>query len=160
MRCQLCDKHASVHLTEIINGEKIERHLCDECAEKEGITIKSNVPLSELLSSLATAQQEARAVGDLHCPQCDISWSQFRKSGLLGCPHDYEAFGKPMLSLIKRAQEGAVKHIGRIPHNTSNEIKDQIRLLRLRQDLQHAVEHEEYETAANIRDEISKLTSN
>ena len=41
MQCQLCDKAATVHLTEIVNGAKIEKHLCEDCAQKEGITIKS-----------------------------------------------------------------------------------------------------------------------
>ena len=92
MQCQLCKKHATVHLTEIINGQKIERHLCEECAQKEGIAVKTHISLNELIDNLVTSQQETEGLSDLRCPQCNMSWGMFRKDGLLGCPNDYYAF--------------------------------------------------------------------
>jgi len=160
MQCQLCDKIATVHLTEISHGEKLERHLCEECAQKEGVTIKAHVPIGELLTNLMAAQQETQEMSDMSCPQCDISWPEFRKRGQLGCPNDYIAFEEPLRKLIKRTQEGATSHVGRVPENARGGMSQQLQLLRLRQDLQRAVEAEDYETAANIRDDIDKLTTN
>ena len=157
MQCQLCDKTATVHLTEIVDNEKIERHLCENCAQKEGITIKTHVPISELLGNLVTSQQEVKELSELYCPQCELSWAEFRKRGLLGCPNDYLAFEKPLEPLIERAHEGATRHVGRVPRHNHRAGDSQAKLLRLRRDLQQAVENEDYEEAARIRDEIDNL---
>jgi protein arginine kinase activator len=160
MQCQMCDKPATVHLTEIINGAKIERHLCEECAQQEGITIKSQVPINELLNNIMAAQEEAQELSDLVCPQCNISWAEFRKRGLLGCPNDYLAFSKALAPLIERAHNGASSHLGRSPAQHKGVAGRQAKMLRLRQELQRAVESEDYESAARIRDEISQISSN
>ena len=157
MQCQICNKPATVHLTEIIDGDKMERHLCEQCAQNEGITIKTQVPLNELLNNIVSAQEEADELADLSCPQCDLSWAEFRKSGQLGCANDYLAFERPLRSLIERAHEGATVHIGKVPRHSDGKIGNQVKLRRLKRDLQKAVELEDYEKAANIRDEIQNL---
>jgi len=158
--CQLCDKKAIVHLTEISNGQQIERHLCQQCAQKEGITVKAHEPISKLLHDLVEAQEESHKLKELHCPQCDLSWSDFRKRGLLGCSNDYLAFGKTLETLIERTQGSGVTHVGRIPKCARGNLGRQVQLLRLRQDLQTAVESEDYEAAARLRDEIRKNSLN
>jgi len=157
MQCQLCEKAATVHLTEIVNNHKIERHLCEQCAQKEGITIKTHIPISELLNNIVASQQEAEELTDIHCPQCKLSWLEFRKRGLLGCPNDYLVFEKPLEKLIRRAQAGMINHVGRIPRHSRDSQGKQLRLMQLRQNLHDAVEAEDYETAAGIRDEINNL---
>ena len=157
MQCQMCNNPATVHLTEIINGQKIERHLCEECAQSEGITIKSQVPINELLNNMISAQEGIQELGEMRCPQCDLSWSEFRKRGVLGCPNDYVAFEKPLRKLIERAHNGATTHLGRIPHRGGGQAGQQVKLLRLRQELQKAVETEDYEMAAQLRDKIQNL---
>jgi protein arginine kinase activator len=160
MQCQMCDKAATVHLTEIVNGAKMERHLCEECAQQEGITIKSQVPINELLNNIIAAQDETQELVDLTCPQCKISWGEFRKRGLLGCPNDYLAFSKALDPLIERAHNGATMHLGRSPAKHKSAAGMQAKMLRLRQELQRAVESEDYESAARIRDEISQISAN
>jgi len=157
MQCQLCKAPATVHLTEIVNGQKIERHLCENCAHKEGITIKTHIPLNELLNNIVTAQDQADELADLSCPLCGLSWSEFRKSGQLGCQNDYIAFERPLRSLIERAQEGASVHIGKVPRHVEGKVSDQVHLRKLRKELEHAVDQENYEKAAQIRDEIKHL---
>jgi len=157
MQCQLCDKPATVHLTEITDGEKRERHLCEECAQKEGVTIKTHVPISELLSSLIESQDESHEISELRCPQCGVSWSEFRKRGSLGCPNDYQVFSEPLAKLIEKAQGGATEHTGRKPRKTASGPDDQEKLLKFRHELQQAVDAEDYEMAARLRDEIRKL---
>lgn len=160
MQCQSCDKAATVHLTEIIEGKKLERHLCEQCAQKEGVTIKAHLPISELLNNLVDSHSLTRQLSDLRCPQCDITWEEFRKCALLGCPNDYIAFEEPLGILIEKAQDGATRHVGRVPRRSSGAFSGQVKLLRLRQDLQSAVEKEDYEIAARLRDEISKISTN
>jgi protein arginine kinase activator len=145
-------------LTEIINGKRIEKHLCEQCAQKEGITINSQGAITELITHLAAAQDEVREIGELSCPQCNLSWLEFRKGGLLGCPYDYQVFEAPLAPLIERAQEGATTHTGKLPRNPKGPMDKQINLIRLRQELQEALDHEDYETAAAIRDKIRTLT--
>lgn len=160
MQCQMCDKQATVHLTEIVNGTQVERHLCEACAQNEGITIKTHVPISELLTNLMTAQQETRNAKEIHCDQCGMSWSDFRKRGLLGCPNDYVAFDKRLRPLIERAQDDAGVHVGRVPRHGRSGISQQAKLVRLRQELTRAVEQENYEGAATLRDKISQMERN
>ena len=156
MQCQACKEPATVHLTEIVNGQKIERHLCENCAHKEGITIKTQIPLNELLSNIVTAQEQADELADLSCPHCGLSWAEFRKTGQLGCPNDYLAFERPLRSLIERAQEGASVHVGKAPRLVEGKIGDQIQLRKLRKELEHAIDKEDYEKAARIRDKIKQ----
>lgn len=160
----MCDKQATVHLTEIVEGEKMERHLCEECAQSEGITINvqiapiKSMPVNELLNSLAAAQDEAQDLLELNCPQCDLTWAQFRKNGVLGCANDYVAFGDPLRRLVEQAQGGGHEHTGKTPKRLGADASTQTTLRRLRQDLQEAVTQEDYEGAARLRDEIEKLT--
>ena len=160
MQCQLCNKHATVHLTEIVNGQKTEKHLCEECAITEGVTVKANVPINDLLSNLMAAQKESQQIEDMTCPEGDITWRQFRKEGLLGCPHDYAAFEEPLRKLIERTQEGESTHVGRAPKHTGGRHFQRLTLLRLRQELQEAIDQEDYEAAVRLRDEIDKCESN
>lgn len=159
-QCQLCGKEATVHLTEIVDSQQIVKHLCGMCAQKEGIAITTQAPISDMISNLVNAQQETEKLGDLRCPQCNLTWTEFRRRGQFGCPNDYLAFGKALQTLVERTQGGASAHCGRIPQKTSESMGQQVRLLRLRQDLQDAVNAEDYETAVRLRDEISKHQTN
>jgi protein arginine kinase activator len=162
MKCENCGKNASVHLTEIKNGKKIEKHLCEQCAaQNEGLgTAKSqHMPINELLtnfvmnhSGLATKGQELQA-----CPQCGITWAEFRQSGLLGCEHDYPAFEKEMTPLLQRAHEGAAHHVGKVPTRrggSGDPVKRALDAGKLKKELARAVETEDYERAAKLRDQI------
>lgn len=154
MQCQRCDKPATVHLTEIVNGQKIEQHLCEACAQKEGIALSTPVPLAEfVLNNVVENHPEARQVKDLECSYCHMTWGDFRKHGLLGCPHDYEVFRELLAPLLRRAHDGAMEHSGRIPAHSDRAAR-QVQLLRLRDELKRAVESEDYEAAAKLRDTL------
>ena len=91
MKCDNCNKTATVHLTEIKNGKKIEKHLCEQCAaQNEGLPVKSHTPINELLTNFVHGPLRActKEAGTA-CEQCGITWAEFRQSGLLGCEHDY-----------------------------------------------------------------------
>jgi protein arginine kinase activator len=86
-----------------------------------------------------------------------MSWSDFRQTGLLGCEHDYAAFDKDLTPLLQRAHDGATHHLGKVPTRrggTTVPVKRQVDLNRLRKELSRAVEAEDYEKAAKLRDQI------
>lgn len=163
MQCQVCQKReATVHLTEITNGVRSEMHLCEHCAQEEGIAVKSQLSINELLSGLLAIQpSDDELFGDteqeLSCPHCGFTLGQFTKGAVLGCPYDYEVFEKSLLPLIRKAHDGQTVHRGKIPSKVPKDTKKQIKLTALRQQLEVAVQSEDYELAAKLRDKINQL---
>jgi protein arginine kinase activator len=140
--------------------EKRERHLCEECAEKENVIIKQHPKttgdiLKEFMKHKAMPGEDDHQA----CPKCGLTFREFRLEGHLGCPHDYEVFRSLLTPLIERAHEGATHHVGKVPGTADATIRKQTGLLRLRRELQDAVENENYERAARLRDEISHVES-
>ncbi|MFA5239677.1 MAG: UvrB/UvrC motif-containing protein [Phycisphaerae bacterium] len=162
MQCQICQKkEATIHLTEITDGQRSEMHLCEHCAQEEGIAVKSQLSINELLSGLlATQPADDDLLGDpeqeLSCPHCGITLTQFTKEATLGCPYDYEVFEKSLQPLIEKAHNGKTVHRGKVPSKTPKDTKKQIELTSLRQQLDSAVQSEDYELAAKLRDEINQ----
>ncbi len=168
MQCQLCSTNtATIHLTEITSGQRVETHLCQECAQKQGLAVKNQIPLNELLSTLLAAQPEAQAGPfgaaaeeddpKLSCPQCGMTMEQFRKDSQLGCPNDYEIFGKALGPIIKKVHNGNTEHRGKVPSDAPTDAKIQAELAGLTAKLEAAVKAEDYETAAKLRDKIEHL---
>ena len=162
MQCEICKKNeATIHLTEITEGVRSEMHLCEHCAVEQGVAIKSHVPINELLSNLLSVQptdEELFGSSDtqLACPHCGFTLDQFREEAVLGCPYDYEVFEKKLSPLIKRAHDGKTTHCGKVPSKTPQDTKEQIERLNLQQQLDIAVQNEDYETAAKLRDKIAE----
>lgn len=163
MQCQICNENdATIHLTEITDGKRTEMHICEHCAAEQGIAVKSQMPINELLSGLLAAQPTDEEMSDpsqqVSCPNCGLTLEQFRKEGVLGCPGDYEVFEKALAPLIERAHDGKTTHCGKLPSNTPKSAKKQMQLLNLRQQLEAAVRSEDYELAAELRDKIDGKT--
>jgi protein arginine kinase activator len=158
--CQRCkEAKATVHITDTV-PDKRERHLCEDCAEKEGVIIKQHPhTTSEILQQFIKHKTGLGAGDDLTCPKCGMTFREFQLKGQLGCPHDYEAFKQALLPLIERAHEGATHHVGKIPQSADEKLHQQVGLLRLRHELQEAVDQENYERAARVRDQIQTLES-
>jgi protein arginine kinase activator len=162
MQCQICQKHnATIHLTEINDGVRSEMHICEQCAAEQDIAVKSHIPINELLSGLLAVQPSDDELSGsseqkLECPNCGYTLTQLRKEGVLGCPHDYEAFEKLLLPLIEKAHNGKTNHCGKIPSKTPQKTRKEAELIKLRQQLHDAVQSEDYERAAELRDKINK----
>ena len=156
-KCDKCDKPATIHLTEIIDGDKLEKHLCQECAAHEGITIKADVPISQLLEDFILQSTGAVQEPEAACDICGITFTGFRESGLLGCPNDYDVFEQGLRPLIEHSQEGASQHTGKLPHNAGESEKVQQEISRLRTQLKAAIAVEDYERAAQLRDRVKEL---
>ena len=158
--CQLCHQaKATVHVTDTV-PEKKERHLCEECAEREGIIVRQHHSTNEILQQFLKHKVALSSPGeDAACPQCGMTFREFQVKGLLGCPNDYVAFQALLNPLIERAHEGATRHIGKTPCTAEQAVQKHTRLSRLHQELKAAVEGESYEKAASLRDEIRSLES-
>jgi|SRR5262245_19219317 len=157
--CDRCDNPATVHLTEIKGGSKTERHLCESCARALHVP-QASKELQKLLKSFEPAQSLAQlATKELTraCPECGITWAEFRQHGRFGCARDYEIFGEEIERLLKRIH-GSSTYSGKMPGGGSVEAGQRLdSLARARKALQDAIEAENYEEAARLRDEIRKL---
>ena len=162
MQCQICNKNdATIHLTEIAEGIRTEMHICEQCAAEQNIAVKNHIPINELLSNLLASQPAEDEISiseeKIACPNCGFTLAQFRKEGVMGCPYDYEIFEKQLESLIEKAHTGSSSHCGKVPVSTPQDTKQQMKLLQLRKKLDLAVQTEDYETAAMLRDQIKQI---
>lgn len=173
MLCQNCGKNeANVKYTQIVNGVKKEMVLCEDCASKLGIdNFKINMPIhfSNFLDDFFTDEQLLPSfVREKHsqCNNCGELYDDFIKTGLLGCPSDYDMFGDRLERVLRNIQ-GGTKHIGRKPLNIDEKLsnigenkkpeKKMSETEKLTQELNQAIKEERYEDAAKLRDEIKKL---
>jgi protein arginine kinase activator len=164
MICEKCKVNdATVHIVKMINGNKQEMRLCEKCANDitdipfgENFQMVDGFTFQNLLSGLVDYMNnntKDKAVKESSCDNCGMAYSEFKKTGLLGCSKCYEAFSSTIKPVVKRVQ-GDVEHLGKIPTKAGKEIIEKKRLLKLKEELQNAILAEEYERAAVIRDEI------
>jgi protein arginine kinase activator len=178
MQCELChQREAVIHLTQVINGDVRKLHLCDACARESGVDV-NNPSLTELLLGFGDAAARAESKRNRVCPVCHLRESDFKKNGRLGCPSCYDAFEEELAPMI-RAMHRQPRHIGKAPRGRTRAggpapampptlpapppppkatpppppmgPEDVIRMQRA---LDAAVEREDYEEAARLRDEI------
>ena len=157
--CDACNKNpATVHLTEIVNDQTSEVHLCESCAKKKGNQVKEALSIGDLLASIAEVGKGTRATNELRlkCTSCGMKYADFKKSGRLGCGKCYDAFRDSLLSLLKGIH-GTTHHAGSIPLKSDVNMSDLKMLQMLKRNLQRAIETEEFEEAARFRDEIKNL---
>jgi len=161
IKCQCCNKKpAIVHVTEILDGgERKEVHLCDDCAREKKIGLPDTVTIPEILSNLVEfyTDKGTATLDHTSCPRCGISYQEFRAKGRLGCAHDYTVFKEALTPLLQRVHQGT-QHKGKMPPVTGREVDRNLQLAQLRRQLDEAVEREDYEKAAELRDSIRNLT--
>jgi protein arginine kinase activator len=160
MKCEICrEAVATVHLTEISNNQKKEVHLCETCAQEKGVAIHShvkNLSLPEFFGQLSDAPTSAKPAAGTVCPVCKIDYQEFRASGKFGCASDYRVFRKELDYLLDKVH-GAVQHRGKMPMRVGMEMSRRRQIDELKKELRTAVDSEQYEQAANIRDRIHML---
>jgi protein arginine kinase activator len=157
MKCQKCPKAATLHITEILGEDQFEElHMCEECAHK--YLYEPQKSLSKGSTSPVTADEgEETGIPGHECPVCGIKFVEFRNSGRLGCPHDYQEFRDELLPLLENIHGDPPKHIGKVPRRLPQSKQTQAELVQLRKQLLQAVNKEAYEEAAQIRDRIRTL---
>lgn len=149
MKCQRCPKLSTLQITELVgDGNFEEFHFCDECAQKYLYDVSPKKKGAET--------RDAAIAPDKQCDHCGTKFVDFRNSGRLGCPHDYQAFQAELLPLLDSIH-GSARHAGKTPRGRSTQQVRHQELGRLRKDLQKAVDAEKYEDAARLRDRIRHL---
>jgi len=161
MICENCKKRdASVHYTEIVNAEMVSMHLCRECADEKGFEVAADTPpgLGDLVAGLidTAASDESERIGRVQCPACGYDYSKFKQMGRLGCPECYDAFEAQLVPVLRHVH-GSAQHRGKVPPVMHEQAAQRAQIEALTRELARAVEAEEYERAAGIRDEIRDI---
>ncbi len=161
MVCDHCgESEAVIHLTQIVNNQMSTFHLCEKCAAEKGLEPGHNVgnfPLTDFLAQMGKASGPETATASGPCPFCGTKMEDFKKTGRLGCSHCYVAFEPHLKSLLRRLH-GGTQHVGKVylPPDPSSADRQE-RLAGLKRKLDRAVESEDFERAAQIRDMIRNL---
>ena len=160
MKCESChENEATIHLTQVIDGNVKKLNLCQECALKNGIDLNSPISITDVLLGLgsqASGEQPAMSEFDLSCSRCQMTRAEFKKRARLGCPECYNAF-MGELSALTKAMHHSGQHIGKIPARQGTEARITAQIAALQKNLEMAIAKEQYEEAANLRDKIKAL---
>jgi protein arginine kinase activator len=163
MMCDHCgERDAVIHLTHIENNEMHSFHLCDACAAEKGIDPDAeadvNEPLAAFLAQMGDERSESADAADAECPYCSLSLEGFKKTGRLGCSQCYVAFESHLRNLMRRLH-GGTQHVGKVylPPEDATDVSREERLNGLKRRLTRAVDSEDFERAAKIRDQIRSL---
>jgi protein arginine kinase activator len=171
MRCEHChEREAIIHLTQIQNAQVTTLHLCEPCAAEKGIetgTPSGKFPLQDFLATLGKGGAEPADAGvDLACAACGATLKDFRQTGRLGCAECYRTFEAPLRDLLRRLH-GSAQHVGEgygpAPAVAAAQPRAGVAagageaLAGLRERLRRAVEAEDFELAAELRDRIRGL---
>lgn len=164
MKCQKCKvKEANTHIKKVVNGEYTELMLCNECAHAMGYDNVFDFEMPDmfggLLQSFFTGALPARS-GASRCPECGSTYGDITNTGKVGCAHCYEAFYSELLPSIKRIH-GNTTHCGKVSLSADNtdqkpeqSIEDEIKALKA--ELKKAIEEQNFELAATLRDKIKE----
>jgi len=171
MICQECNQRpATLHFTKILNGEKAEYHLCEKCAQEKGdmfmLSGASGYSINNLLAGLLNMEPafHNKAKEDpfhqeetLQCDQCSMTFQQFIKVGRFGCANCYKTFEEQLTPILRRLHSGNSVHNGKIPERIGGSMHIKKNIEELKQNLKELITLEEFEKAAEVRDEIRRL---
>lgn len=169
MLCEECNTNeARFAVTMKINGEARVRHLCAECMQALNPSFRTgNVAgvLAAILSAITAGERGGEggekpeeAVPDITCPKCGTTYAAFHRSGRLGCPGCYVAFREQLQPMLQQIH-GRVQHAGRLPLDNAEAQRSRTRQEELTRLMQQAVALEDFETAAQLRDQIHALAA-
>ncbi|MBX6352493.1 MAG: UvrB/UvrC motif-containing protein [Thermoflavifilum sp.] len=167
MLCQRChERPANVQFTQIINGDKKVYHLCEQCAREaqgdlfgqaaQAFNFDFHQWLGHLMNMESSPGFAVPAASAQRCGNCGMTYQQFTQLGRFGCPKCYDNFAPRLEPLLRRIQS-ATSHTGKVPLHAGSQVKVRKNLERLRKELQQAVAMEQYERAAQLRDQIREL---
>ncbi|MFV1966184.1 MAG: UvrB/UvrC motif-containing protein, partial [Pirellulaceae bacterium] len=159
MKCLNCEKPATFHITELTGSKPQEVHLCEDCARVYLMQAEESEPAATptlagvFAQQLGQTAQELERLDQQSCPVCGITFYEFRQHGRLGCPHDYVSFEKELEPLIVNIH-GDSGHKGKRPKRVTDSTDRRTEMIRLRREMEQAVEKEDYEKASQLRDQI------
>lgn len=165
MLCQHCgEREATTHITSIVNGVMTEQDLCTACAKEQEYTNffqNMSFDLGDLFDGILGAPK--RVPQTVRCPSCGASFEEIVRSGRIGCAECYTVFHDRLLPQIRRIY-GTSKHKGKVPGTSALRIASPAQPLKVvspleekRAAMQKAIETQDFERAAVLRDEIRAL---
>ncbi|MBM3313151.1 hypothetical protein FJY70_01000 [candidate division WOR-3 bacterium] len=155
--CDLCGKNEGIVKVSRLDqdGKSTEVVLCPECARRSGFSevakLKENA--AEIVAELKSKVEEHDA--QLLCRNCGLSYADFKRQGRLGCAQCYTWFHDELAPLVRRIH-GAIQHVGRTASGGRKQAQVKMNLIKLRDDLTGAIQAEDYEKAAALRDQLRK----
>jgi protein arginine kinase activator len=157
MQCDVCQsKEATVFLTQIVEGKMQKVNLCEACSKEKGVNDPTGFALADLLMGLGAAQEIESKAGALKCQVCGFTQADFKKTGRLGCSACYAVFADGLSGMLKNMHKGTA-HTGKAPAALQKRREQGEKLRSLQDNLHQAVEAEEYERAADLRDQIRRM---
>ena len=152
--CDHCDQPAVYHDVRIINGVHNTTHLCADHAFESGMMDGGPVHFSSdfVFEESSTTQGSMKA-----CTDCGMTIAQYKQTSFLGCPACYTTFKTELLTIIAQVQDKHTQHIGRAPSQSNVDLDRHLQIRRLLRKLQSAVNQEQYEDAAELRDQLREL---
>jgi len=165
MLCESCkERNATTHIKRVVNGVLTETHLCTECAGEYGYQTALNVfDMGSILGGLFSKTSNDEEV--LRCKNCGSSFEDIKRTGKIGCAQCYDTFRDRLKSMIRQIH-GTAEHKGKKPGSSALRVQDpnhammppKVTVLeRLKADLKKAVEEQNFENAAQLRDQIKEL---
>ena len=156
MLCENCSsKTATTLIKKTVNGQTFSAHLCNECAAGMGFSsITGAINLSSLLGSVFS--DSPMYTGTTSCPSCSATFNEISRAGKVGCAKCYDIFRDRLAPSLQRIH-GHTSHAGKLPSSAGDKAKQRRHLDELKKNLADAIEKQEYESAALIRDEIKTL---
>lgn len=153
MLCEICNENeANVHIKQVIDGVARELHVCEECAAESNLAGSTPSSLTDFLFGSEQNIEPLDTRRDKKCPSCHMRRSDFKKLSRLGCSVCYETFMEDLTPLIV-AVHRANRHVGKVPPYS----KVNARIVKLQGLLENAVGSQDFEKAAELRDEIRLL---
>lgn len=169
MQCDICSKKkATVHLTEIVDEQMTEMHLCEDCAHQKSAQMEQQFGLADLLAGLSSGTAKDPKEGTLVCSTCALNYEDFRKFGRLGCTQCYASFKEHLSGLLKKIH-GSSRHLGKMPYSLKSKMSPDVAIATppallasenledLRKQLHNAIAGEDFEKAAMLRDKIKDM---
>lgn len=164
MLCQKCKSNeATTHVKSVVNGDYQEYMLCSECAKQMGYTnlfTDINSDFNSMLGSFFSNALPARSE-TTRCSVCGSTYHDIAKSGQVGCANCYEIFLSQLMPSIRRIH-GNTTHCGKQPENHSQPDKVEVednssKLTDLKSQLDKAIQEQNFELCAKLRDEIKEM---
>lgn len=157
MECERCgEREASIHLTQVENDQMSTFHLCDSCAAEKGLepgVQGGSALLADFLAQMGKGINASPSAGA--CPFCGMTLADLKRTGRLGCPECYSQFEQHLRGILRKLH-GGTQHAGKMYRPSAAEMNRAAQLVRLRRELQLAVDSEDFELAANLRDQIRR----
>jgi len=160
MLCEICKEQiATIHYTEVLpNSEPKKMALCEACAKQKNLPVVTHFSVADILKGLTQAVQAEEGDDKTKCSRCGLTFARFKKSGRLGCATCYDAF-RPKIESILNEIHGDKQHVGKVPRCIGQQSGGAAELAQLHQKLKEAIDNEEFEQAAVLRDRIQALKS-